>query len=73
MKPNQEYLDNIAKKLDAFNQINGFDPRQNQHLSGGFDFMDHTGKAAIDYMKRRKEKIENNPPQQDPLFRNHNT
>ncbi len=71
MKPNQEYLDLIAKKLDSFNQLNGFEP-QRRNLESGFDVMDHMGKAAIEYMNRKKEELESNSPQPDPLFINHN-
>jgi len=73
MRPNQEYLDNIAKKLDAFNQIDGFEPQQRHSFGDGFDFMDHMGKTAIDYMRRKKEESKQDPPQHDPLFGNHNT
>lgn len=72
MKPNQEYLDSIAKKLDAFNQLNGFEPQQRQFLSDGFDLMNHMGRAAIDYMNKGREETEKDSFQQDPLFRNHN-
>lgn len=71
MKPNQEYLDSIAKKLDAFNQLNGFEP-QRRNLERGFDVMDHMGKAAIEYMNRKKEVTESDSSLPDPLFRNHN-
>lgn len=72
MYPNKEYLDSIAKKLDSFNRINGFNPQNNQMIKDDFDVMDYTGKVAIEYMKRRKEELFANPPQIDPLFRDHN-
>ncbi len=72
MKPNQEYLDNIARKLEAFNQLNGFEPQQSQHLAGGFDLMDGMGQAALIYLERKKGEMNEQSPEADSLFRDHN-
>jgi hypothetical protein len=70
MIPNKEYLDQISKKLDTFNKINGVDPLMRRDLfNDNFDIMDHAGRAAIEYMNRKKEEI-NSPI--DPLFTDHN-
>lgn len=72
MKLNQEYLDSISKKLDAFNQMNGFEPKQGQISSGGFDLMNGMGKAALDYLARKRQEEKETPIGQDPLFGDHN-
>lgn len=71
MKPNQEYLDNIARKLEAFNQLNGVIPQQRQFVSGGLDIMDTMGQAALSYLEKKSQQKEN-PIAPDPLFRDHN-
>jgi hypothetical protein len=71
MAINQEYLNAISKKLDTFNKINGTDPQiKNEMFKDDFDFMEHAGKAGMEYIKRNQStqsKIEI-----DPLFTNHN-
>lgn len=71
MAINQEYLNAISKKLDAFNKINGTDPQIKREIfNDNFDFMDHAGKAGMEYIKRNQ-----NPHSKveiDPLFTNHN-
>lgn len=70
MIPSKEYLDQIAKKLDSFNKINGVDPGMRRDLyNDNFDFMDHVGKAAIEYMNRKKDEPHSFT---DPLFTDHN-
>jgi hypothetical protein len=69
---NQEYLDQIAKKLDSFNKINGVNPEANKQLSAydNFDIFSSLGNSAIKYMEAKKD------PKQapiDPLFTDHNT
>lgn len=73
MMPNKEYMENIAKKLDALNKINGFNPQAGNNLKDDFDVMDYTGKAAINYMKKKQEETQTVQPSIDPLFRDHNT
>ena len=71
MMPSKEYLDQISKKLDSFNQINGVNPEMKREMfNDGFDPFDHTGKAALAYMEKRKsEEIDHTI---DPLFTDHN-
>lgn len=70
MPINQEYLNAIAKKLDSFNKLNGVDPgTKNQLFNDNFDIMDHTGKAAIEYMNRKSHDTNHTI---DPLFTDHN-
>lgn len=71
MKPNQEYLDSIAKKLDAFNQLNGVIPQQRQFMTGGLDIMNTMGQAALSHLEKKSRQKEN-PIAPDPLFRDHN-
>jgi predicted DNA binding CopG/RHH family protein len=73
MIANNEYMENIARKLDSLNKINGFNPQSNSTLKDNFDVIDYTGQAAINYMK--KKQIENQSVQLiiDPLFKDHNT
>ena len=71
MAINQEYLNSISKKLDAFNKINGTDPQIKKEIfNDNFDFMDHVGKAGMEYIKRNKSTQGN--IEIDPLFTNHN-
>jgi hypothetical protein len=71
MAINQEYLNAIAKKLDAFNNINGVNPQIKKDVfNDNFDFMDHVGKTGMEYMKRNQES--QNDTKIDPLFTNHN-
>jgi len=69
---NQEYLDQIAKKLDSFNKINGVNPEATKQLSAydNFDIFSALGNAAI---KHTESKINTNHNQIDPLFTDHNT
>ena len=71
MIPSKDYLDQISKKLDTFNKINGIDPSVKLNMfNDNFDIMDHMGRSAIEYMERKK--IEETPYQIDPLFTDHN-
>jgi hypothetical protein len=71
MAINQEYLNAISKKLDAFNKINGTDPQIKKEIfNDNFDFMDHVGKSGMEYIKRNK--ITQGNIEIDPLFTNHN-
>jgi hypothetical protein len=71
MIPSKDYLDQISKKLDTFNKINGIDPSVKLNMfNDNFDMMDHMGRSAIEYMERKK--IEETPYQIDPLFTDHN-
>ena len=71
MIPSKDYLDQISKKLDSFNKINGIDPSLKSGLfNDNFDMMDHMGRSAIDYMNRKKN--EGTSHQIDPLFTDHN-
>jgi hypothetical protein len=70
MLPSKEYLDQIANKLDSLNKMNGVDPAmRNQLFNDSFDLMDYTGKAALEYMKKKNQ--EGSQPM-DPLFTDHN-
>jgi len=71
MLPSKEYLEQISKKLDSFNKINGVDPGvKNDIFNDNFDPFDHMGKTALAYMKRKKtEEIDRSI---DPLFVDHN-
>jgi hypothetical protein len=71
MIPSKDYLDQISKKLDTFNKINGIDPSVKLNMfNDNFDVIDHMGRSAIEYMK--KKKTEETPYQIDPLFTDHN-
>jgi hypothetical protein len=69
---NQEYLNQISKKLDSFNKINGVNPEATKQLSAydNFDVFSTLGDSAMKHMKDR-----GNHKQQgiDPLFTDHNT
>jgi hypothetical protein len=70
MLPSKEYLDQIANKLDSLNKMNGVDPAtRNQLFNDSFDLMDYTGKAALEYMKKKNQE---EPQPMDPLFTDHN-
>ena len=73
MIPNKEYMENIAKKLDSLNKINGFNPQSNSILKDSFDVIDYTGQAAINYMKKKQIENQSVQPAIDPLFKDHNT
>lgn len=73
MIPNKEYMENIAKKLDSLNKINGFNPQSNSILKDSFDVIDYTGQAAINYMKKKQIENQSVQPTIDPLFKDHNT
>jgi len=73
MIPNKEYMENIAKKLDSLNKINGFNPQSNSVLKDSFDVIDYTGQAAINYMKKKQIENQSVQPTIDPLFKDHNT
>ena len=70
MKPTQEYMDMIAKRLESMNPtITG------NVTSGGIhepylmpSIMDQMGMTAMEYLKNKKPQEE----QEDPLFKNHN-
>jgi hypothetical protein len=71
MMPSKEYLEQISKKLDSFNKINGVSPDiKNNIFNDNFDPFDHMGKSALAYMERKKSE----PVDQslDPLFTDHN-
>lgn len=69
--PSKEYLEQISKKLDTFNKINGVDPSiKNNILDDNFDPFDHMGKSALAYMERKKSEEINRSI--DPLFTDHN-
>ena len=72
MKPSQEYLDMIAKRLEGMNP----------GLVGGVNvggecmepfkmpsFIDQVGMAAMEYLKNKKDLVDIQP---DPLFPNRN-
>lgn len=66
MLPSKEYLDQIANKLDSLNKMNGVDPAMRSQLfNDSFDLMDYTGKAALEYMKKKNQE---DPQLPDPLF-----
>jgi hypothetical protein len=67
MLPSKEYLEQISKKLDSFNKINGVDPGvKNDIFNDNFDPFDHMGKTALAYMERKKtEEVDRSI---DPLF-----
>lgn len=70
MTPSKEYLDQISKKLDSFNKINGVDPAMRKEIfNDSFDPMDHMGRAAIEYMNRKSQETNHTI---DPLFTDHN-
>jgi len=71
MIPSKEYLEQISKKLDSFNKINGLNPGIKKDIfNDNFDFMDHMGKSALDYIERKKStQIDQSI---DPLFTDHN-
>jgi hypothetical protein len=70
MLPSKEYLDQIANKLDSLNKMNGVDPAMRSQLfNDSFDLMDYTGKAALEYMKKKNQE---DPQLPDPLFTDHN-
>ena len=73
MIANKEYMENIAKKLDSLNKINGFNPQSNSILKDSFDVIDYTGQAAINYMKKKQTENQSVQPTIDPLFKDHNT
>ena len=73
MIPNKEYMENIAKKLDSLNKINGFNPQRNNIVKDNFDVIDYTGQAAINYMKKKQIENQSVQPAIDPLFKDHNT
>lgn len=73
MIANKEYMENIAKKLDSLNKINGFNPQSNSILKDNFDVIDYTGQAAINYMKKKQIENQSVQPTIDPLFKDHNT
>ena len=54
MIANNEYMENIARKLDALNKMNGYNPQSNSTLKDDFDVIDYTGQAAINYMKKKQ-------------------
>jgi hypothetical protein len=73
MIANNEYMENIARKLDSLNKINGFNPQSNTILKDNFDVIDYTGQAAINYMKKKQIENQSVQPIIDPLFKDHNT
>lgn len=73
MIANNEYMENIARKLDSLNKINGFNPQSNSILKDNFDVIDYTGQAAINYMKKKQIENQSVQPIIDPLFKDHNT
>lgn len=68
MKPSKEYLDYIAKRLEAMNP--GVGKSSDEQLNGYKlpGLMDQLGQTAIDYMKNKKDP-EIKP---DPLFPDRN-
>lgn len=71
MLPSKEYLEQISKKLDSFNQINGVNPEMKKEMfNDAFDPFDHMGKAALSYMEKIKSEEINHTI--DPLFTDHN-
>ena len=71
MLPSKEYLEQISKKLDSFNQINGVNPEMKKEMfNDDFDPFDHMGKAALSYIEKRKSEEINHTI--DPLFSDHN-
>lgn len=73
MIANNEYMENIARKLDSLNKINGFNPQSNSILKDNFDVIDYTGQAAINYMKKKQIENQSVQPIIDTLFKDHNT
>ena len=69
---NQEYLNQIAKKLDSLNKANGVNPEANKQLSAydNFDIFSTLGNSAMKYMEDKKN---HNQTKIDPLFTDHNT
>ena len=66
----QEYLNQIAKKLDSFNKINGVNPEIKKEIqSDNFDIFSSLGNSAIKYMEARRDTKINSI---DPLFTDHN-
>jgi hypothetical protein len=71
MIPSKEYLEQISKKLDSFNKINGVNPEMKKEMFNySFDPFDHTGKSALSYMEKIKSEEINHTI--DPLFTDHN-
>lgn len=71
MIPSKEYLEQISKKLDTFNKINGVDPNpKNNFLNDSFDPLDLIGKSAAVYTEKKEFGSINLSP--DPLFTDHN-
>jgi len=67
---NQEYLNQIEKKLDSLNKANGVNPETKKEIfSDNFDIFSSLGNSAIKYMETKN----NNHSQIDPLFTDHNT
>jgi hypothetical protein len=64
MKPSKEYLDHIAKRLEAMNPWVGVIPGDDSKISGYKlpSLHDQMGQAAIEYMKNKKDpEIKPNP------------
>lgn len=71
MMPNKEYLEQIAKKLDALNKINGVDPNiKNNIFNDNFDTFGQIGKSALEYLERKKLELPDRSI--NPLFTDHN-
>lgn len=67
---NQEYLNQISKKLDALNKANGVNQEtRKQHLGGDFDIFSDLGNSALKYLDNKKNQ---DPIAPDPLFKDHN-
>jgi hypothetical protein len=72
---NQDFVKSVRDKLDKMNSLNGIQPGDFQSAQRGYNrrteglpelnMLDHMGRAALDYMERKK-----NLPQipADPLF-----
>lgn len=68
MRPSQDYLNMVAKKLDAMRKIDVGGRVQPE----GFklpSFEDQVGQAAMEYLKNKKDP----PVERDPLFPDRNT
>jgi hypothetical protein len=70
MKPSQEYMDMIAKRLEAMNPaITGNVTTGGVHEPYAMpSMMDQMGMSAMEYLKNKKPQ----DMQEDPLFTNHN-
>lgn len=67
--PTQEYMEMIARKLDAFKKFSGNSEESSNFAYKIPSFEEQVGQTALNYLKNKQ----NQEKTRDPLFKDHNT